>query len=262
MKNYRIETRIRRDGLLTIKGLPFQTGERVQVIVRRQQAAPGTDDRHPYGEGLSDTPIHLIVSPKKIGVFRDRISARFAQTVATKAVSFMITIGLCVGLLGCAMGNPGKEESKTKPTGSHVTATHESESLPSVPLKSSFVVTGTYGCVAPINYDLRIQQAADHVTYSVKGKEHDVNWDAFLMFWSVLSEHGIERLDASCGREKTTADFHGSLSIDVITDGGTIHKQISLTYERFEDKGFRYLWALLLNMVDEADRRPPFDSPR
>lgn len=47
MKDYRVETKIERDGSLTIKGLPFRAGERVQVIVRSQQAAPGNGERHP-----------------------------------------------------------------------------------------------------------------------------------------------------------------------------------------------------------------------
>ena len=47
MKDYRVEMKIERDGSLTIKGLPFRAGERVQVIVRSQQAAPRNGDRHP-----------------------------------------------------------------------------------------------------------------------------------------------------------------------------------------------------------------------
>ncbi len=47
MKDYSVETKIERDGSLTIKGLPFRAGERVQVTVRSQQAPPGNGDRHP-----------------------------------------------------------------------------------------------------------------------------------------------------------------------------------------------------------------------
>jgi hypothetical protein len=47
MKDYKVETKIERDGSLTIRGLPFRAGERVQVIVRSQQAPPGNGDRHP-----------------------------------------------------------------------------------------------------------------------------------------------------------------------------------------------------------------------
>ncbi len=47
MKDYKVETKVERDGSLTITGLPFRAGERVQDIVRSQQAAPGNGDRHP-----------------------------------------------------------------------------------------------------------------------------------------------------------------------------------------------------------------------
>jgi hypothetical protein len=47
MKDYKVETKIERDGSLTIKGLPFRAGERVQVVVRAQQAGPGNGERHP-----------------------------------------------------------------------------------------------------------------------------------------------------------------------------------------------------------------------
>jgi len=47
MKDYTVETKIERDGSLTIKGLPFRAGERVQVIVRSQQATRGNGDRPP-----------------------------------------------------------------------------------------------------------------------------------------------------------------------------------------------------------------------
>jgi len=47
MKDYKVETKIGRDGSLRIKGLPFRAGERVQVIVRGEQPAAGNGDRHP-----------------------------------------------------------------------------------------------------------------------------------------------------------------------------------------------------------------------
>jgi len=51
MKDYTVETKVQRDGSLTIKGLPFRARERVQGIVRSQQAPPGNSDRHPlHGE--------------------------------------------------------------------------------------------------------------------------------------------------------------------------------------------------------------------
>jgi len=56
MKDYKVETKIERDGSLTIKGLPFRAGERVQVIVRGRQPAAGNGDRHP----LRGKPVRYI----------------------------------------------------------------------------------------------------------------------------------------------------------------------------------------------------------
>jgi hypothetical protein len=47
MHDYRIETEIGNDGSLTLKGLPFQAGDRVEVIVRGSTAAGGNGDRYP-----------------------------------------------------------------------------------------------------------------------------------------------------------------------------------------------------------------------
>ncbi len=47
MKDYRVKTKIERDGSLTIKGLPFQAGEQVEVVVRSQKAGAGNGDRYP-----------------------------------------------------------------------------------------------------------------------------------------------------------------------------------------------------------------------
>ena len=52
MQDYRVETRISSDGSLTIKGLPFQAGDRVEVIIRS----------HKYGEGKG-TSYPLRVKP-------------------------------------------------------------------------------------------------------------------------------------------------------------------------------------------------------
>jgi hypothetical protein len=37
MQDYRVETRVSSDGSLTLKGLPFQAGDRVEVIIRSQK---------------------------------------------------------------------------------------------------------------------------------------------------------------------------------------------------------------------------------
>jgi hypothetical protein len=37
MQDYRVETKVSSDGSLTIKGLPFQAGDRVEVIIRSRE---------------------------------------------------------------------------------------------------------------------------------------------------------------------------------------------------------------------------------
>ncbi len=37
MQDYRIETKVSSDGSLTLKGLPFQAGDEVEVIIRSRQ---------------------------------------------------------------------------------------------------------------------------------------------------------------------------------------------------------------------------------
>lgn len=45
MQDYRIETKVERDGSLTIHGLPFQAGDRVEVIIRSRNG--GNGERYP-----------------------------------------------------------------------------------------------------------------------------------------------------------------------------------------------------------------------
>jgi hypothetical protein len=47
MQACRIETRVTRDGTLTIKGLPFRAGDKVEVIVRRHKHEEGQAKRYP-----------------------------------------------------------------------------------------------------------------------------------------------------------------------------------------------------------------------
>ena len=46
MQDYRVETEVESDGSLTIKGLPFQAGDRVEVIIRGHK--PGDDNGARY----------------------------------------------------------------------------------------------------------------------------------------------------------------------------------------------------------------------
>ncbi len=47
MHDYRIETEVGSDGSLTLKGLPFQAGDRVEVIVRGATAEGGNGKGYP-----------------------------------------------------------------------------------------------------------------------------------------------------------------------------------------------------------------------
>jgi hypothetical protein len=47
MQTYRIETTVSKDGTLTIKGLPFRAGDKVEVIVRSQEGAGKRNGRYP-----------------------------------------------------------------------------------------------------------------------------------------------------------------------------------------------------------------------
>lgn len=47
MQDYRVETTVERDGWLTIKGLPFPAGDRVEVIIRSQELGNGKGNRYP-----------------------------------------------------------------------------------------------------------------------------------------------------------------------------------------------------------------------
>ena len=47
MQTYRVETKVSRNRTLTIKGLPFQVGEKVEVIVRRREREREHRGRYP-----------------------------------------------------------------------------------------------------------------------------------------------------------------------------------------------------------------------
>jgi len=47
MQTYRVETMVPSNRTLTIKGLPFQVGEKVEVIVRRREHERGRRRRYP-----------------------------------------------------------------------------------------------------------------------------------------------------------------------------------------------------------------------
>ena len=53
---YRAETIVSNDGTLTIVGLPFQAGDRVEVIVRDRPREQQSDQRYP----LRGKPIHYV----------------------------------------------------------------------------------------------------------------------------------------------------------------------------------------------------------
>jgi len=47
MQDYRVETRVSKDRSLTVKGLPFRAGDRVEVIVRSHEHPEGNGERYP-----------------------------------------------------------------------------------------------------------------------------------------------------------------------------------------------------------------------
>jgi hypothetical protein len=53
MHDYRVQTRIERDRSLTIKGLPFQEGDHVEVTIRSQEGGNGKGKSY----SLRGTPI-------------------------------------------------------------------------------------------------------------------------------------------------------------------------------------------------------------
>ena len=56
MQDYIVETRVSSDGSLTIKGLPFQAGDEVEVIIRSHKHGAGKGKRYP----LRGKPIRYI----------------------------------------------------------------------------------------------------------------------------------------------------------------------------------------------------------
>jgi hypothetical protein len=47
MQDYRVETRVSSDGSLTVKGLPFQAGDKVEVIIRSYKYGEGKGQSYP-----------------------------------------------------------------------------------------------------------------------------------------------------------------------------------------------------------------------
>jgi hypothetical protein len=56
MQKYRIATTIANDGMLMIEGLPFQAGDKVEVVVYRREREGEDRGRYP----LRDKPIRYI----------------------------------------------------------------------------------------------------------------------------------------------------------------------------------------------------------
>jgi len=48
MRDYRVEAEVLKDGSVTIKGLPFQPGNRVEVIIRSRGPMLPMNDPIPY----------------------------------------------------------------------------------------------------------------------------------------------------------------------------------------------------------------------
>lgn len=46
MQDYRVETKVGSDGSVTVTGVPFEAGDRVEVIIRSQKGGNGEDNRY------------------------------------------------------------------------------------------------------------------------------------------------------------------------------------------------------------------------
>ncbi len=62
MQMYRVETTVSGEGTLTIKGLPFQAGDKVEVIVRGQEREQERSMRYP----LRSKPIRYVDPLKSV----------------------------------------------------------------------------------------------------------------------------------------------------------------------------------------------------
>lgn len=56
MQTYRVETEVSEGGTLTIKGLPFRAGDKVEVIIRSCEREPQPGERYP----LRGKPVRYI----------------------------------------------------------------------------------------------------------------------------------------------------------------------------------------------------------
>ena len=56
MQEYKVETRVASDGSLTLKGLPFHAGDKVEVIVRGHKRSEEETQRYP----LRGKPVRYI----------------------------------------------------------------------------------------------------------------------------------------------------------------------------------------------------------
>lgn len=54
MQTYRVETKLQKDGTLTLRNLPFQAGESVEVLIVVQAAAASQKNSYP----LRGTSLH------------------------------------------------------------------------------------------------------------------------------------------------------------------------------------------------------------
>jgi hypothetical protein len=48
MQSYKTEAKIQKEGELRLLGLPFQTGDEVEVILLRRELKPARENRYPF----------------------------------------------------------------------------------------------------------------------------------------------------------------------------------------------------------------------
>jgi hypothetical protein len=105
---------------------------------------------------------------------------------------------------------------------------------------------------------LRVSQKGRAITYTLNDKKQDIKYEKFERFWQICKSINPDSLGSSYGSMKTTADFRGTLTIEVKTERESIEKKIEFIRGSIENEGFRRLINSMMEMVEAQDRLPKF----
>ena len=73
MQDYRVEAGVSKDGSVTVKGLPFHAGDKVEVIIRGQASPRGNGLRYPLrGKAVGSSQMIIFDSPSGFGGCMER----------------------------------------------------------------------------------------------------------------------------------------------------------------------------------------------